>query len=319
MMQSTFQRILGLQWGWQSVFVGMWQQSWSSQGCCWLLNARASWTLLLSAGRRLYCNTWPLVSGNFVARKLPAARAPAANRMGKALVMPTNDWKMLIPSTAASLQRAFRKPNAVVLETRREGHTDKHAHTVRRVFNSIYHSLLHIWPIKAIFTIIKVKKTKIFFPLSHTQLDFYMNPTRTWHEELLEEDWPTPILLITFTDIISKWSQADEGFQSCGPRIISPIPAYEVVYPASSGGGLQHAVAQFVAKCEAAWRRTGTSKSTTRTQGRGWMLKENILLKTLNKCGFGLIWWSEKHLKCIFFYYVWFAFRFIKNMPIQYF
>lgn len=94
-----------------------------------LVVKHASWTLLPSAGRRLYCNTWPLVSGNFVARKLPAARAPAANRMGMALVMPTNDWKMLIPSTAASLQRAFRKPNAVVLETRREGHTDKNAHT----------------------------------------------------------------------------------------------------------------------------------------------------------------------------------------------
>ncbi|TNN72320.1 hypothetical protein EYF80_017472 [Liparis tanakae] len=49
---------------------------------------------------------------NFVARKLPAARAPAANMMGTALVMPTNDWKMLMPRTAASLQRAFRKPNA---------------------------------------------------------------------------------------------------------------------------------------------------------------------------------------------------------------
>ncbi|KAG7235564.1 hypothetical protein INR49_002488 [Caranx melampygus] len=30
---------------------------------------------------------------------------------------------MLMPRTAASLQRAFRKPNAVVLQTRRKGHT----------------------------------------------------------------------------------------------------------------------------------------------------------------------------------------------------
>ena len=51
-----------------------------------------------------------------VARKLPAARAPAANRMGTALVMPTNDWKMLMPRTAASLHRALRNPNAVVLD-----------------------------------------------------------------------------------------------------------------------------------------------------------------------------------------------------------
>lgn len=38
--------------------------------------------------------------------------------MGKALVMPTNDWKILMPNTAASLQRAFKKPNAVVLKKR---------------------------------------------------------------------------------------------------------------------------------------------------------------------------------------------------------
>lgn len=35
--------------------------------------------------------------------------------MGAALVIPTKDVKMLIPSTAASLHRAFRKPKAVVL------------------------------------------------------------------------------------------------------------------------------------------------------------------------------------------------------------
>lgn len=49
------------------------------------------------------------------ARKLPAASAPDANRMGTALVMPTKEVKMLMPNTAASLQRAFRKPNAVHL------------------------------------------------------------------------------------------------------------------------------------------------------------------------------------------------------------
>lgn len=35
--------------------------------------------------------------------------------MGTALVIPTKDVKMLIPNTAASLQRALRKPKAVVL------------------------------------------------------------------------------------------------------------------------------------------------------------------------------------------------------------
>ncbi|KAA8585795.1 hypothetical protein FQN60_007364 [Etheostoma spectabile] len=47
--------------------------------------------------------------------------------MGTALVMPTNDWKMLMPRTAASLQRAFRKPNAVVLRTGKEGETQSRA------------------------------------------------------------------------------------------------------------------------------------------------------------------------------------------------
>lgn len=63
-----------------------------------------------------YLSTWPRVSGNLSARKLPAARAPDANRMGTALVMPTKEVKILIPKTAANLQRALRNPNAVVLE-----------------------------------------------------------------------------------------------------------------------------------------------------------------------------------------------------------
>lgn len=65
----------------------------------------------------------PRVSGSFSARKLPAARAPEAKRMGTALVMPTNDWKMLMPRTAASLHNAFKKPKAVVLwrEDRKRG------------------------------------------------------------------------------------------------------------------------------------------------------------------------------------------------------
>lgn len=83
-------------------------------------HTRWSCAFLPTSGFRAYCNTWPRVSGNFVARKLPAARAPAANMIGTALVMPTNDWKMLMPKTAASLQRAFRKPKAVVLEKKTE-------------------------------------------------------------------------------------------------------------------------------------------------------------------------------------------------------
>ena len=62
-----------------------------------------------------HCSTCPRVSGSFRARELPRARAAEAKRMGAALVIPTKDVKMLIPSTAASLHRAFRKPKAVVL------------------------------------------------------------------------------------------------------------------------------------------------------------------------------------------------------------
>ncbi len=67
-----------------------------------------------------YWSTWPRVSGSLRAKKLPTAKAPDAKRMGTALVMPTNDWKMLMPRTAANLQRAFRKPKAVVLWKRRK-------------------------------------------------------------------------------------------------------------------------------------------------------------------------------------------------------
>lgn len=67
------------------------------------------------------------------ARKLPAASAPEAKRMGTALVMPTNEVKMLIPNTAANLQRALRKPNAVVL--RRERGTDKEYRVSQQAFS----------------------------------------------------------------------------------------------------------------------------------------------------------------------------------------
>lgn len=62
-----------------------------------------------------HCRTCPRVSGSLRARELPRASAAEANRMGTALVMPTKDVKMLMPSTAASLHSAFRNPNAVVL------------------------------------------------------------------------------------------------------------------------------------------------------------------------------------------------------------
>lgn len=53
--------------------------------------------------------------------------------MGTALVMPTNDWKMLMPRTAASLQRAFRKPKAVHLRTQK-GQTQSGGDTITKGF-----------------------------------------------------------------------------------------------------------------------------------------------------------------------------------------
>lgn len=70
-------------------------------------------------GARSHCSTCPRVSGSFRARELPTASAADASKMGTAFVMPTNDVKMLMPKTAASLQRALRNPNAVVLEAGR--------------------------------------------------------------------------------------------------------------------------------------------------------------------------------------------------------
>lgn len=131
-------------WTWNDAirFKGFWANNGDGSLFCWCVTGSAealrdgralvvkhtnsSCALLPTAGHLFYCNTWPRVSGNFVARKLPAASAPAANKMGTALVMPTNDWKMLMPRTAASLQKAFRKPNAVVLNTEEEGHRWSH-------------------------------------------------------------------------------------------------------------------------------------------------------------------------------------------------
>ena len=58
--------------------------------------------------------------------------------MGTALVMPTNDWKMLMPRTAASLQRAFRKPKAVHLQTGRQEDREKHREHVLTIVISYF-------------------------------------------------------------------------------------------------------------------------------------------------------------------------------------
>lgn len=132
---------------WNPYFKGFWAYNGDGSLLCWCVTGSAEALRDVRAlccqthtpavlccpllASLFYCNTWPRVSGNFVARKLPAASAPAANMMGTALVMPTNDWKMLMPRTAATLQRAFRKPNAVVLKTEGEEHNTVRSYRYR--------------------------------------------------------------------------------------------------------------------------------------------------------------------------------------------
>lgn len=95
-----------------------WQGREGRRRSCWSHSVPA----IAKAPRCPHCSTCPRVSGSFKARELPRARAAEAKRMGAALVIPTKDVKMLIPSTAASLHRAFRKPKAVVLLRSPQGH-----------------------------------------------------------------------------------------------------------------------------------------------------------------------------------------------------
>lgn len=60
--------------------------------------------------------TFSRVSGSLRATRPPPTRAAKESRMGMALVMPTKLAKMELPSTAASLQRPLRTPNAVALK-----------------------------------------------------------------------------------------------------------------------------------------------------------------------------------------------------------
>lgn len=58
------------------------------------------------------------MSGSLRATRPPHTSAAKDSRMGMALVMPTKLEKIELPRTAASLQRAFRTPNAVALRDR---------------------------------------------------------------------------------------------------------------------------------------------------------------------------------------------------------
>lgn len=56
------------------------------------------------------------VSGSRSPTRPPATNTDDASRMGMALVMPTSEPKIRLPSTAASLHKALQKPKPVPLE-----------------------------------------------------------------------------------------------------------------------------------------------------------------------------------------------------------
>uniref|UniRef100_A0A3P8RJK0 Reverse transcriptase domain-containing protein n=1 Tax=Astatotilapia calliptera TaxID=8154 RepID=A0A3P8RJK0_ASTCA len=70
----------------------------------------------------------------------------------------------------------------------------------------------------------------------------------------------SPILFIIFMDRISRCSQVAEGFHFVGLRISSLLFADDVVLLASLSEGLQLALEQFTAQCEAAGMRISTSQ-----------------------------------------------------------
>lgn len=74
------------------------------------------------------------VSGSRSPTSPPPTNTDDASRMGMALVMPTREPKIRLPSTAASLHMALQKPNPVPLKTQEK--------RVRSVF-SARHQLLN--------------------------------------------------------------------------------------------------------------------------------------------------------------------------------
>lgn len=69
----------------------------------------------------VYMRTLARVSGSRSPTSPPPTNTDDAIRMGIALVMPTSEPKIKLPSTAASLHMALQKPKPVPLETRRQG------------------------------------------------------------------------------------------------------------------------------------------------------------------------------------------------------
>lgn len=67
----------------------------------------------------VYMRTLARVSGSRSPTSPPPTNTDDASRMGMALVMPTREPKIRLPSTAASLHIALQKPNPVPLQTKR--------------------------------------------------------------------------------------------------------------------------------------------------------------------------------------------------------
>lgn len=61
------------------------------------------------------------VSGSRSPTRPPPTSTDDASRMGIALVMPTSEPKIRLPSTAASLHKALQKPKPVPLEMTARG------------------------------------------------------------------------------------------------------------------------------------------------------------------------------------------------------
>lgn len=67
----------------------------------------------------VYMSTLARVSGSRRPTSPPPTNTDDASRMGIALVMPTREPKIRLPSTAASLHMALQKPNPVPLQTKK--------------------------------------------------------------------------------------------------------------------------------------------------------------------------------------------------------
>lgn len=81
----------------------------------------------------VYMRTLARVSGSRSPTSPPPTNTDDAIRMGIALVMPTNEPKIRLPITAASLHMALQKPKPVPLKTRKTQRTESEPEVVARL------------------------------------------------------------------------------------------------------------------------------------------------------------------------------------------